>query len=73
MRHMDFSAMISKSPKVTTLAFGRSTSTQAQLQDLEGIVGPSMQGRPEVHHFFMAIWLEEPSGRPFSTEWLNDP
>ena len=42
MRHMDFSAMISKPPKVTTLAFGRSTSTQAQLQDLEGIVGPSM-------------------------------
>ena len=29
--------MISKSPKVTTLAFNRLTSTWAQLQDLGGI------------------------------------
>lgn len=36
-------------------------------------MGPSMQGRPKVHHFLMTIWLEELSGKPPSTEWPYNP
>lgn len=36
-------------------------------------VGPSMQGRFEVHHFLMIIWLEELSRKLLSTGWPYDP
>ena len=71
--HMDFGAMISNSPKVTTLVFGCLMSIRAQLQDLGGIMGPPLQDRLEVLHFLTVVWLDKPSGRPPSTLWPNGP
>ena len=71
MRHVDFGTMISKSPKVTALAFGRLTSIRAQLQDLGGIVGPPLQGRPIVHHSLTIVWMDKSSTRPYSAVWPN--
>ena len=48
-------------------------SIQAQLQDLRDIVGPPLQGHPEVLHSLLVIWLDKLSGKPHSIVWPNDP
>ena len=71
--HVDFGAMISNSPKVTTLAFGQLISIWAQLQDLRAIVASPLQGRPKVLYFLMLVWVGKPSRRPTSVIWPNGP
>ena len=71
--HVDFGAMISNPSKVVTLVFSCLMSIQAQLQDLRGIMRPPLQGRPEVLHFLLVIWLDKLFGKPHSIVWPNDP
>ena len=47
---VELSAKVFKFSENTTLLFGCLLPTQAQLQDLWGIVGPSLQGRPKTIH-----------------------
>lgn len=47
---VEISAKVFKFPKVATLPTGHLLPTRAQLQNLRGIMGPSMQGRLEILH-----------------------
>ena len=71
--HVDFGAMISNPPKVITLVFSCLMSIQAQLQDLRGIVGPPLQGRLEVLHSLLVIWVDKLSGKSYSICMAQQP
>ena len=73
VEHVDFGAMISNSPKVTALAFGHLMFIWAQLQDLVGIVGLSLQGCLVVFHSLTIVWVGKLCGGPPSAVWLNGP
>lgn len=73
MGHVDLGPMLSNFPKVAILVVGRLIPIRAQLQDLKGIMGPFLQGYPEVLHFLATIQECKPSGRSLSTVWPNDP
>lgn len=47
---VEFGAKVFKFLEDTTLPSGRLLPTQGQLQDLGGILGPSLQGCPETIH-----------------------